>query len=110
MITLFLFVTESIQQCVTVTPLIMLAVTSDDEIDVGKHVLGLHELAGVSLVEQVVDAVCVDADGPRHLAGLGLLVGDALRVVTSSSLRVGVSLVRERSHAVDRLRERERCD
>jgi hypothetical protein len=45
---------------------VVFALTSDYEVDVLEQIFGLHQLAGVALVEQVVDSVRVDSDRPRN--------------------------------------------
>lgn len=58
------------------------------------HSTHLHQLPGVTLVEQIVDTVGVNANPPRRCAGSCHLVCDPLGVVTPFALRNGIHLVR----------------
>ena len=56
----------------------LVVAAADQEVDlaVGEDVLGLQQLAGVALVEEIVDAISVHPHAPRGRPGISHLLGD----------------------------------
>ena len=56
----------------------LVVAAADQEVDlaVWEDVLGLQQLAGVALVEEIVDAVSVHPHAPRGRPGISHLLGD----------------------------------
>jgi hypothetical protein len=66
------------------------------DLRVGENVLGLHHLSGVSLVEEVVNAVGVDADLAGASAVAGHVEGDSVCVVACLAFSDGFRVCRVR--------------
>lgn len=71
---------------------------ADEEVDrsVGEDGFGLHQLSGVALMKEVVDAVGIDSDLAGGLASLGHVQGDLDTVVTVVSFFLSSRLTVER--------------
>lgn len=51
--------------------------TSNNEVNVGEHILRLHQLPGMTLMEQIVDTISVNSYRSWNCAGLGHIKTDA---------------------------------
>ena len=61
--------------------LVIAAAHQEVDLAVGEDVLGLEQLAGVALVEEIVNTIGVDPDPPGNLAPVRHLPGDPGGVV-----------------------------
>lgn len=90
----------------------LIAAHPNDQIHIGEHVLRLHQLPRVALMEQIVDAVRIDSYPARRIARLRLQLRDANRVVGARTLADRVRFVAVRCLFADRLdgrKHREGC-
>jgi hypothetical protein len=78
-------------------------VTSDYEVDVRKHIFGLQQLSGVSLMEEVVNSIGIDSDRTWCFAAVGHFVGYLLGVVAQLSYPNCFRLIAERRRSTNRL-------
>ena len=87
----------SLPHLVGVGELVIAATNQQVDGAVGEDVLGLQELPGVTLMEEIIDPVSVHSDSPGRGPGLGHLLGDPDVVVNVLQLLQRHLLVTEGS-------------
>lgn len=64
----------------------MMHLTSCYEVDIRKEILGLHELPGMTLVEEVIDTISINSYSPRCFSCPSHFQGNLDAIIASLSL------------------------